>query len=61
MQLEEDKIIQKYQEDRISKIESSNLPDEQKKDRIELIQSEEYIRLKQLTVREVAPHQFEAY
>jgi hypothetical protein len=57
----EQKIIEKSKAERINAIQQSDLTDSQKANRIELIENEQYVRLKQLTVKEVAPHQWEAY
>jgi len=55
------KAVEKYRQEQAEKINSSDLPDEVKKDRLAYLETEQYHRLKPLTVKEVAPHQWEAF
>jgi len=58
--VEENKQINAWKVKEISKINESNLPDEAKKNRIELIESTEFHSMTDLKVKEVSPHHFEA-
>jgi len=58
---EEIKQINIWKGKEIAKIEALNLPDDKKKDRLDLLESTEFHKVKPLRVREIAPHQWEAY
>ena len=58
---EEQRQVNSYRQRQVDKIQSSNLTDEQKKDKLDLLETEEYHKVIPMRVREVAPHQWEAY
>jgi len=52
---------EKYRSEEIDKVKSSNLDDETKKDKLEYLKSMEFHKVTPMRVKEVAPHQWEAY
>jgi hypothetical protein len=58
---EESQKIGEYRQREIDKINSSNLTDEQKKDRLSILETEQYHKVIPLRIKEIAPHQWEAY
>ena len=63
MELDQNEIkgINEWKSKEIDKINFSRLTDDQKKDRIDIVESTQFHRLKPMTVVEVSPHHFEAY